>query len=581
MPNYESAITHKFDRWLRSAQRFEEDWRHSNEMCFQYYDGEQWTENEKVAIEERGQQPTVINTIRPTIDMVCAQEVERRADIQVCGREESDDNMAQLLTALLKHVFDECNFEYYHSQGFKEAAIGGRSWLEAKVKTDERGKDMVSVHHVPWENVYLDPYSRKPDASDARFIIKIKWVDRDTLKVLYPAKAEEIDSVFDDDYHGQEYEAQNKASDRGDDWYYDPKTQRVKVCECWYTKPTKEKVEILNETTGKKESKEIFKQKVHHVIFSDEIMLEGSATDDKLNVNPLKVDIFPLVPIYCMRDRFGRPKGIVRDLVDLQDQINKLNSKFLWTVAANRVIVEEGAVRDEDELREEMQKPDGLAILNEGGLAKMRVDDKYRDLSYMSNHLNFLLQTEQRISGVNDSMLGLGGTNERSGIMQNTRINQGAAMQTTILENMYFSKQRMALVILRLIGHFYTDYRVVRITQPNGLTDNYEFNLPQKDEEGNVIGILNKIDDTLYYDVILKKVPPFNSMRDRMLTIFSEILKSNVIPAPIAGKMMIMLSDMPNKEDLILELENFYQAQAQATMAPAGAVQPTNPNPPA
>ena len=133
----------------------------------------------------------------------------------------------------------------------------------------------------------------------------------------------------------------------------------------------------------------------------------------------------------------------------------------------------------------------------------------------------------------------------------------------------------MAFVLLRLIGHFYTDYRVVRITQPNGLTDNYEFNLPEKDEFGNPTGtILNKIDDTLYYDVILKKVPPFNSMRDRMLTIFSEILKSNVIPAPIAGKMMIMLSDMPNKEDLILELENFYQAQA----AP---VQPTNPNPPA
>jgi hypothetical protein len=284
-----------------------------------------------------------------------------------------------------------------------------------------------------------------------------------------------------------------------------------------------------------------------------------------------------------MRDRFGRPKGIVRDLVDLQDQINKLNSKFLWTVAANRVIVEEGAVPDEDELREEMQKPDGLAILNEGGLAKMRVDDKYRDLSYMSNHLNFLLQTEQRISGVNDSMLGLGGTNERSGIMQNTRINQGAAMQTTILENMYFSKQRMALVLLRLIGTFYTDYRIVRITAPNGLTDNYEFNIPERDEAGNLTGnIINKIEDTLYYDVYLKKVPPFNSIRDRMLTIFAEILKSNVIPAPIAGKMMIMLSDMPNKEDLILELENFYQAQAQAAApAAAGAVQPTNPNPPA
>lgn len=556
--------SHKFDRWLRSAQRFEEKWRRENQQCFEYYDGEQWTEDEKVEIEERGQQPTVINTIRPTIDMVCAQEVERRCDVQVCGREESDDNKAQLMTALLKHVFDTCHFEYYHSIGFKEACIGGRSWLEAGVYTDERGKDMVKVEHVPWENVYLDPYSRKPDASDARFIIKIKWVDRDVLKTLFPSKEAEIDSTFDDDYKGQEYEAQTEASDRGQQFYYDAKTQRVKICECWYTKPEKRMVKMLNEKTGKEEEKQIFAQTVHFVIFSDDIILQGSAEDDNANKNPLGIDLFPLIPICCMRDRNGRPKGIVRDLIDIQDQINKLNSKFLWTVAANRVIVEEGAVRDENILREEMQKPDGLAILNDGGLSKMRVDDKYRDLSYMSNHLNFLLSTEQRISGVNDSMLGLGGTNERSGVMQNTRISQGAAMQTTILENMYFSKQRISLVLLRLIGKFYTDYRVVRITQPNGLTDNFEFNIPEKDENGNPTGgILNKIEDTLYYDVILKKVPPFNSMRDRMLTIFAEVLKSNVIPAPIAGKMMLLLSDMPNKQDLILELENFYAAQQQ------------------
>ena len=231
--------THKFARWLRSAQRFEEQWRRSNQQCFEYYDHEQWTEDEKNEIEERGQQPFVLNTIRPTVDMVCAQEVERRNDIQVCGREESDDSKAALLTALLKHVFDTCHFEYYHSQCFKDALIGGRGWLETGVYTDERGKEMVKVDQVPWENVYLDPYSRKPDASDARFIIKIKWIDRDVLKKLFPAKADEINSTFDDDYKGQEYEAQMESSDRGQEFYYDAKTQRVKLCECWYTVPEK------------------------------------------------------------------------------------------------------------------------------------------------------------------------------------------------------------------------------------------------------------------------------------------------------------------------------------------------------
>ena len=87
------------------------------------------------------------------------------------------------------------------------------------------------------------------------------------------------------------------------------------------------------------------------------------------------------------------------------------------------------------------------------------------------------------------------------------------------------------------------------------------------------MGIFNEIEDTLYYDVTLKEVPPFNSMRERQLAIFAEVLKSNVIPAHIAAKMLLTLADMPGKEDIIFELENFYQQQQAAqAAAPPGAV---------
>lgn len=580
----EKIPNHMFDRFLMSAIRYEEPWRRSNQQCFEYCDGEQWTDAEVMNIEDRGQQATVINTILPTVDMVCSVANERQCDIQVVGREGSDDDKATLMTALLKHVFDTANFDYYHQQGFRTAIIGGRCWFEVVKYTDERGKDLIKVENVPWENVYLDPFSRKPDASDARFIIKTKWIDRDVAKHIFPEAANELDSTFDDDYRGQEEEAQMHSHERGEAFYYDAKSNRVRICECYYTMPEKKMVKMLNEKTGKEEEKAINVNAVHYVIFSDDIILKGSATNHSENKNPVEIDMFPLIPMYCGRDRKGRPRGIVKSLVDIQDQINKLNSKFLWTLMTNRIIAEEGALKDPDEARDEFQKPDGVVIVNDGGLQKIRIDDKYRDLSYMSNHLQFLLATEQRISGVNDSMLGMGGTNERSGIMQSTRISQGAAMQTTILENMYFSKTRIALVVLRMIGKFYTDYRVIRIAKPNGESETYEFNKPEyvmpsmpggEMQNGMMVpevSLLNKIEDTIYYDVILKKVPPFTSVRAQMLTIFSEVLKSNVIPAPIAAKMMLMLSDMPNKEDIIFELENFYKEQA--AMQAQGMAQP-------
>lgn len=578
----ERIPNHMFARFLMSARRFEEAWRNENQQNFEYCDGKQWTDAEVESIENRGQQPTVINTILPTVDMVCSVAHDRRVDIQVVGREWADDKKATEMTALLRHVFDNANFEYYHQSGFRNALIGGRSWFECGVFTDERGKDLIKISHVPWENVYLDPFSRLPDASDARFIIKTKWVDRDVATKLFPQAQALLDSTFNEEYKGQEWEAQMHSQDRGDAFYYDTKSHRVRICECYYTMPEKKRIKVLNEQTGKQEEKVINANVVHYVIFSDDIILQGSATDHSKNECPLGIDMFPLVPMYCMRDRNGRPRGLVRSLIDIQDQINKLNSKFLWTLMTNRVIAEEGALKDPDETKEEMQKPDGLVIVNDGGLSRIRIDDKYRDLSYMSNHLQFLLSTEQRISGVNDSMLGLGGTNERSGVMQSTRISQGAAMQTCILENMHFSKKRIALVVLRLIGKFYTDYRVIRITQPNGTTETYEFNKPVQTipEAGDAeyenglakpqMGIFNKIEDTLYYDVSLKEVAPFNTMRERQLAIFAEVLKSNVIPAPIASKMLLTLADMPGKEDFIFELENFYQAQQQAVQ-PAAA----------
>jgi hypothetical protein len=218
-------------------------------------------------------------------------------------------------------------------------------------------------------------------------------------------------------------------------------------------------------------------------------------------------------------------------------------------------------------------------MLRSGGLSKVRVDDKYRDLSYMSTHLNFLLMTEQRISGVNDSMLGLGGTNERSGIMQSTRISQGASMQTSILENMFFARECIARVILKLIGRYYTDYRVMQITEPNGERVNYEFNKVEQqisEETGEIEKyVFNKIDNILYYDVILKRVPPFTNIKERQMQIFSEVLKTGVLPAEIAGKIMLSLSDLPNKEDLLLEMQNVMleQQNAQAAMAQAVAEQ--------
>lgn len=549
------SVDNRFRRMLSSAEGFERGWRQDAVHNYEYYDGEQWSAEDRIRIESRGQQPTVINTIQPIVDMVRSLEVDRRTDIQVVGREESDDDKAVLLTALLKYVFDRSDMEYYHSEAFKDACIGGIGWMEVGIRTDSSGRKDVVVDHVNWEDMYVDPFSRKPDCSDARFIIRVKWVDKDLAKLMFPDDADQIESSYPEEGLA-EREGQLLGSDRGVGSYYDRGSHRIKICECYYSRYVKDGGSC--------------RRRIHFVIFSGDIVLRGSPDDDSLNGNPLGIDYYPFVPIIANKDRKNHPRGIVSPQISIQDQINKLNSKYLYNVSSNRLFIEEGAARDMAEAIEEFNRPDGAVRLQPGGLARLRGDDNRSELNYISAHLNFLLAVQQRISGVNDSMLGFGGTNERSGVMQATRINQGASMQTSLMQNMFFSKERISLIVLRLIGRHYKDHRVIRITQPNGTLKSYEFNRRGVDDSGSPF-VFNDIDDTLKYDVVLKKVPPFNSLRDRMLTIFSEIVKSGIFPPEIAGKIVLSLVDMPNKEDILFELEQRQRALEQQAVAQQGA----------
>ena len=65
---------HQFLQWFKTAVKFEKDWRKGNEKNFDFYDGNQWSEANLSILAERGQQATVLNIVRPTIDTMIALE---------------------------------------------------------------------------------------------------------------------------------------------------------------------------------------------------------------------------------------------------------------------------------------------------------------------------------------------------------------------------------------------------------------------------------------------------------------------------------------------------------------------------
>jgi hypothetical protein len=115
----------------------------------------------------------------------------------------------------------------------------------------------------------------------------------------------------------------------------------------------------------------------------------------------------------------------------------------------------------------------------------------------------------------------------------------------------------------------------MQITEPNGMRVNYEFNKKEREVDpitGEVQErILHKIDNIIYYDVILKRVAPFTTLKERQMQIFAEVLKTGTLPAEISGKIMLELSDLPNKQDLIMQMQEIQAQQAQLAAMQAQA----------
>jgi len=543
---------HRFWQMLKDSAMHQKDWRDDSETNLSYYDGDQWTKTESQILNDRGQQATVINICRPTIDSLQALYQQRKTDLQVVGRELEDDQPAALYTELLKQVFDETNYDYLESQWFRSGGMTGIGWMHARVN-DRRipsgdKRNTIDLVQIPFEEIYFDPFFRKMDGSDMRYVIRRVWMDLDQLKTAFPEKADEIyefTQTFNEEYEQdfQEQFAQRNAggASAGQLDSYDRRTQRVAVQECWYYDKDRE---------------------LRFCMFVHNVFLVGGLEDSE-NEDPHGLGIIPYFPFIANRDRHGLPKGILSFIVGIQDSINKLYSKWQWNMMSRQLLYEDGAIDDVEEVREQLAKPDGVIRVEGGALnaGRVQIPKNIEESAHLTNMMQMQLQMAQRVTGINDALMGIGGVNARSALQESSRQIQGSQMQTAMIENMFAAKRRLAWGVLMFMGKYYDEAMVVRVVGLNGQVDKYMINQPYIDENGQERAYT--MEDALRFDVVLKVVAPFTTVRQNTLTTISELAKAGSLPPPVTAKIALELSDVPDKQRLMRESEQWFEQQAQ------------------
>ena len=469
-----------------------------------YYDHEQWTEEEKAVLAERGQAAIVYNVTHNTVNWVIGSEKRNRTDGKVMPRGKEDGKVAEAKSKYMKYLSDVNRAEHQKSRAFEDTVKVGIGWLESYVN-DSDDDEPIRRRYENWRNMLWDSSGTELDGSDGRYQFRSKWVDEDIANMLGEGRADVIKNAVmqSNNYGGFDMIDGDMAMDQIENEHSDAVSngtaneyarRRVRLIEAWYRVPANVKVlrggmfngEDYDEThEGHKAS--VAGGEAQIVSRGKMLMRVALMTTTGLlydGPTPFKHNRFKFVPIWGYRKgKNNLPYGLIRGIRPIQDAVNKRASKALHILSTNKVLYEEGAIPDsmtQDEFAEEANRPDGLIAYRKGYKVELNVDRNLgaEHMSQMSVDVGMI----QQVGGVTDELLGKD-TNATSGKAIIARQEQGSVATNKMFDNLRMASQMVGELELSLIEQYVTEEKQFRITNMRGVPEFVTVNdgLPEND----------------------------------------------------------------------------------------------------
>lgn len=457
--------------------------------CESFYDSEQWNEEDAQVVRDRGQNPIVYNEIKPTIDWLIGTERRTRVDFTVVaeGEDEADSDDASNKSKLLKFLDDTNNAAFERSWACEDAFKAGIGWLEVGIRGDKSDVP-IYVGNVSWRDILWDSQATKRDLSDSRYIFRIKVVDEDVAKAIFPDKEIELDrcvQVGDQLQIMSEWLGGLGLITGLDDfnWLNDdidhmtPRPvdmfntrRRILLLECWSREPVPRKTS----TDGMGDPVQF---DVHVAIMTEhDTLIEAKS--------PFKHDRFPFVPVWAYRNRrTGLPYSPIRPLLGPQEGLNHRMCKSLFEASSNQVEMEKGAVDPEvmdlQELRDEYNAPDGMPVFADGAIQNNKVR-KVANAGAASQQLELAAadrMTIRSMSGVTGENRGEE-TNSISGKAVLAKQDQGSLLTMELFDNILLARQMEGVMTLSLSEQFIVQPMTIRVAGDGGHVDRVKINQP-------------------------------------------------------------------------------------------------------
>jgi hypothetical protein len=294
----------------------------------------------------------------------------------------------------------------------------------------------IKLKKIAWDRMFADPHSSELDYEDAGYKGLVTWMDYDDAIALYPDGKDALDTTLD-----------NAPSDTYDDkpkysLWADKKRKRVRICQIWV----------------KRDNQWYFAE------FTKGGILKAGPSPHKTDRGESDDE---LVFQSAYVDRDNNRYGLVREMITLQDEINKRRSKGLHLLNTAQVIYEDGSVDDINEFHRQSVRPDGKMKVAPGALEQKRVQFNTRE-DLATAHFQLLQEAKNAIDlkGPNATEMGdkTQGSNAASGKAIIASQQGGMIQIGDLMDGLRHLDKRVFRKIWYRVRQYWTAEKWIRVT---------------------------------------------------------------------------------------------------------------------
>lgn len=558
-----------------------------------YYDGNQLDSELLQRLEERGLPPATEPLIGSTIDSVLGIEAKNRTDWRVVADNDAieHEETAKALDYKLNQAERRSGADKGCADGYAGLIKVGWSWVEVGRESDPF-KFPYRVQEIPRNEIFWDIAARRSDLSDARWLIRQRWVHVNTVAQIFPDKGKQFlnkawqmdGSVTDglivddiEDYAGIElYNVW--ATDRGytveEERWYDGSCDNVLLTEVWYRRwamsdlirtPDGRVLEFEEDNEehrlliqgGAEFFQEITSKLRRAYVVGATILNDGPT--------PYKHQQFPYVPFFGKReDRTGVPYGLIRGMIFLQDEVNARTSKMQWLLSATRTIRTDGAVIDDDvTFRKMSTAPNADIVLDANHMAQKGAVFDMDFLGDLNQHqyqrLRDAREALQAVAGVTPGFMGKSTSGQDTASGYSQMVEQSNQTLATLLDHAKRARTQVGRLLLALIIDDLGDKREeVIITSQLAEKQSIILNDVFLDEQGQEVRT-NDIQRTAM-QVVLADVPSTPSFQTQQLDSMTRTYETS--PDEFKAALfphLIAMQQVAHKEELLQSVKDAQQ----------------------